>query len=193
MKIKIMIIVWCLFLSIYSNNAFSNIDPIKFIENIIQESKPYLLKKDDKFLENVMEKYIDFNEVATWIVGKNTWIKSNVEEKIFFINELKILMLKTYSKTAYYYIDANVEFLKPKIYSDIKKNKRIQISSIMIKNNKSINITYRLIKHDDNFLVFDIIIEGISILKSLKTQYSDIIKNYGLNYTSELIKSNNMK
>ena len=51
----------------------------------------------------------------------------------------------------------------------------------MKKNNKNISIIYRLIKHNDTWLVFDVIIEGISILKSLKTQYSEIIRLYGLN------------
>ncbi|HIH2762879.1 MAG TPA: Tgt2/MlaC family protein [Candidatus Azoamicus sp.] len=174
-----------------SNLAHSKeIKPIDFIQNIINECKPALIKENNFFLEETMEKYIDFNEIATWIAGKNIWKDSSINKKECFINELKKLMLKTYSKTIYYYVDADVEFITPKSkkIDENTHNSRIQISSIMKKNNKNVTIMYRLIKNNDSWLVFDVIIEGISILKSLKTQYSEIIRLQGLDEAIKKIK-----
>lgn len=186
---KIILIIFILInFKIY---AFDS-NPNKFIENIIEECKPILIKENNSFLEDTMEKYIDFNEIAIWISGKKIWENSSSQEKTEFLSELKKLMLKTYSKTVYYYIDADVEFInnkKNKINDQYEK--RIQISSIMKKNNKNITIEYRLIKSNDSWLVFDIIIEGISILKSLKTQYSEIIRLHGLNEAIKRIKNLN--
>lgn len=167
-----------------SNLAYSNaVKPSDFIQHIINECKPALVKENNSFLEATMEKYIDFNEIATWIAGKSIWKDSPENKKNIFITELKKLMLKTYSKTVYYYVDADVEFIAPKskkIETNINDT-RTQVSSVMKKNNKNITIMYRLIKNNDSWLVFDVIIEGISILKSLKTQYSEIIRVHGLN------------
>lgn len=172
--------------------AHSN-NPVNFIQKIINECKPALIKENAIFLEETMGKYIDFNEIATWIAGKNIWKDASEKQKIDFIKELKQLMLKTYSKTVYYYVDADVEFIAPKQKNfDNKQDIRIQLSSIMKKNNKNVTITYRLIKHNDSWLVFDVIIEGISILKSLKTQYSEIIRIYGLDDATKKLSIANL-
>jgi phospholipid transport system substrate-binding protein len=185
MKIIIFIIFFI------SNSVYPNvITPSTFIQNIINECKPALVKENNSFLEEIMEKYIDFNEIATWIAGKKIWKDSSEKQRELFITELKKIMLKTYSKTVYYYVDADVEFITPKskkIENNID-NTRTQISSIMKKNNKNVNIMYRVIKNNDSWLVFDVIIEGISILKSLKTQYSEIIRLHGLTEAIKKIK-----
>lgn len=173
--------------------AFSNEEnPSKFIGNIIEEIKPAIIERNNEFLERTMEKYIDFNEIATWIAGKTIWLNTDEKKKLAFICELKKLMLKTYSKTVYYYIDADIDFLTPKSSNENAiSQKRIQISSVMKKSNKNVNIAYRLIKNNNSWLVFDITIEGISILKSLKTQYSEIIRTKGIEYTTSKIKQTN--
>ncbi len=166
--------------------------PVYFLEKIIEESRPALVSKNDEFLEKTMEKYIDFEEMAMWIVGKALWSSIDIPKKDLFLIELKKLMLKTYSKTVYYYVDSDMKFLNPNLdEKSFDNKKRIQINSIMKKNNKNVNISYRLIKHDENWYVYDVLIEGISILKSLKMQYSDMIKNKGIEYTIDKLKHAN--
>lgn len=166
-------------------------DPVIFLGKVLSEIKPFLIEKNDFFLEKVMNKYVDFNEIALWLAGKTLWTSASDLEKNNFLTELKALMLNTYKKTVYYYIDADIEFLKPKFNELFNNEKRIQIASVMQKNNKNISISYRLIKNYDSWLVFDILIEGISILKSLQSQYSYIIKSKGLVYATDQIKINN--
>ncbi len=186
---KIIIILILLIFNFASANCKN---PADFIQTIINECKPALIKENNSFLEETMEKYIDFNEIAIWITGKNIWKESTDTQKNMFLKELKQLMLKTYSKTVYYYVDAEVEFITPKTkkQDEILTN-RIQISSIMKKNNKNINIAYRLIRHNESWLVFDVVIEGISILKSLKNQYSEIVRLHGLEDATQKIKISN--
>jgi len=187
MKRLVLLVIILLGISSYAHSEQE--DPFIFLNNIIEKSKPVLQNKNNEYLEKTMEQYLDFDEIATWIVGKTIWGKSNTIDKEEFLDELKKLMLKTYSKTVYHYVDSDVSFITPKSNNkNFSTQKRIQISSIMKKNNKNVNISYRLIKNNDSWLVFDVIIEGISILKSLKNQYSDMIKTYGLNYVNKKMK-----
>lgn len=178
----------CIFL--LSFVSFSNEkNPVYFLEKIIEASRPALINTNDEFLQKTMEKYVDFEEMAIWIAGKSVWSGASLESKKEFLFELKKLILKTYSKTVYYYVDADVSFLTPNIdEKSFENKKRVQINSIMKKNGKNISISYRLIRCDDSWLVYDVLIEGISILKSLKMQYSDMIKNKGMDYTINKIK-----
>lgn len=169
----------------------SNTDPVVFLENILIEIKPSLLHRDDFFLEKTVRKYVDFNEVAICVSGRQLWSLANEEDRLNFIDALATLMVSTYRKTVYYYIDSDIDFLRPKSKNFLDAKRKIQISSIMKKDNKSVNISYRLVKHDDSWLVFDILIEGISILKSLQTQYTALIKQYGIVYVTKKIHNSN--
>ncbi|HFL8819428.1 MAG TPA: ABC transporter substrate-binding protein [Candidatus Azoamicus sp. OHIO2] len=184
MKKILFLIILVISLSVSAHVA----DPLCFLETVLNEIKPLLIQKNDVYLEKAMDRYIDFEEIALWIVGKTVWTSALMTDKIAFIKELKVLLLKTYKNTIYYYIDADVDFLKPKFDSINQLHKRIQVFSIMKKNNKNITISYRLINNNNSWLVFDIIIEGISILKSLQTQYSHLAKLNGLAYTTDIIK-----
>lgn len=168
-------------------------NPVFFLEKIVEESRPALISRNDEFLEKTMEKYIDFEEMALWIVGKSLWLSIDFSKRELFLIELRKLMLKTYSKTVYYYVDSDISFLNPNLEKkNFENKKRIQINSIMKKNNKHVNISYRLITREDNWYVYDVLIEGISILKSLKVQYSDMVKNKGIDYTISKIKESNV-
>ncbi|HIH2762232.1 MAG TPA: hypothetical protein ACYCC8_00805 [Candidatus Azoamicus sp.] len=59
-----------------------------------------------------MEKYIDFEEMALWIVGKALWLSIDFSKRELFLIELRKLMLKTYSKTVYYYVDSDISFFE---------------------------------------------------------------------------------
>lgn len=181
------LILLCLF---FSFSVFSyEQDPIFFLKNVLSEIKPVLIEKNDLYLEKIMDKYVDFEEIALWIVGRSMWSNSSVLDKVNFINELKVLMLKTYKNTVYYYIDADVDFLVPAIDQLNVPLKRIQIFSILRKNNKNINVSFRLVSNNASWFVFDIVIEGVSILKSLQVQYSNLVQARGLAYTTSVIKS----
>lgn len=187
---KIIIIIIMVFLNF---QLFSTInDPIKFIENIIQKTKPALIEKNIIQLEKIMEENLDFNEIIILIIGKNIWESAIERQKLEFLNELKKLMLKTYTKTVCYYIDSDIVFLPIKNNNNLLNNqKRIQLNTVMKKNNRNVNIVFRLIRNNDSWLIFDVIIEGVSILKSLKAQLSEIIRIKGLDYTILKMKESN--
>ncbi len=186
----IIIIILYLFLNLQITKAQVN-DPIEFLTNIINESKNKLQNEGDCFIEKKIEKHIDFYEVSTLIVGYDVWKNMNNEEKKTFINEIKKLILKTYKKTVYMYVDSEIELEKPKQFNN--EIKKIQIYSKIKKNNKIININYRLIKKDNSWFLFDVIIEGISMIKSFKSQFEESIKFYGITNTINKIHEINNK
>lgn len=170
-------------------------DPVIFLQEVINECKPILTKKNDNLIEQKITEYMDINEMSVCIIGKAIWDITDLEKKKLFIQEFKKLILKTYIKTAYHYIDSEMNFsISNKQNKNISiTSKRIQLSSAVKKNNTIINIDYRLIKDKNSWLVYDIIIEGISILKSFRTQFSEFAKNNGIDKTIEKIKELNNK
>ena len=79
----------------------------------------------------------------------------------------------------------------------VKQNeaaKRIQISSKIHKSNgQLIQVEYRLIADENgDWKVYDLIIEGISILKGFQAQFSNQIRQNGLRSVTEQIKQHNL-
>lgn len=185
MKIKI-IVFFLLFLNFQVYSKHEN--PYIFIEEIIEKTKPCLINSDNKCLEDLIESYLDLQEVSVWIVGKHIWFNAADDIKFEFLKEIKKLILRTYSSTISYYIDSDVVFMKNKNDLKYENKSRIQVSSIMKKNGKNVHIAYRLIKKNDSWLVFDVVMEGVSILKSLQTQYSAAIKENGIDYIIKKMK-----
>ncbi len=169
-----------------------NLDPIFFLENIIKECKPLIKEKKNEILEKKISEFTDFNEISLWVVGKSEWENTPKIKKDLFIVELKKIILKTYNRTIINYIDSEIEFYLQN-NKEINFLKRIQVSSKIKKNDKIINVNYRLIKIENSWFIFDIIIEGVSILRSLKAQFSEMIKTIGLENTIEKMKSLNKK
>lgn len=175
----------------YSSLIFAVENPIIFLEKVLEDIKPALINRDDSSLDSYIKKYVSFEEVSLWIAGKTVWYNLDSDKKKIFIDELINLMLKTYKNTIYYYIDFDIDFLKPKIDYNNSNYIRIQIFSVMKKNNKNVTVSFKLIKFNESWLVFDIVIEGISILKSLQTQYSSLIRNYGIDYVIDKMRNVN--
>ena len=108
-----------------------------------------------------------------------------------FISAFKVLVVRTYATALNSYSNETVDFAPQKI--DTSKN-RIQVTSWIKRLNKdNIRLDYRLIKHGDGWLVYDIIIEGVSIIQGFQAQFSEKIKQQGLDSVIAEIKTHNKR
>ncbi len=173
--------------SLYSSNCR---DPVNFLEDILNEVKPKIAERDDVSLYNLLLRYVDFEEISIFITGKKIWFESNIDDRLSFIEQLQKLVFETYKKTAYHYIGFDFEFLRPSGYTLHLLNSRIQVSSILKRDGNIIVISYRMINKNDFWFIYDIIIDGVSVLKSLQLQYSSMIRLNGLKYAIDKMMMN---
>jgi phospholipid transport system substrate-binding protein len=59
----------------------------------------------------------------------------------------------------------------------------------MTKNGIDVPIDYRLLRHDDRWMIYDVNIEGISFVSNYRTQFSKIIQSGGYNSLIEKMKT----
>ena len=65
-----------------------------------------------------------------------------------------------------------IDFLKEK---ELGKN-RIEISTLAYNKNGAIPINYRMVITDKGWRVYDIIVEGISLVSNYRSQFSEILR-----------------
>ena len=168
-----------LFLS--SNDAFADgSDPKQFIQEIVDKAKEILVEsnsdkyKSDKLTEIALAT-VDINGVGFYTLG--SYRKDLTEEQK---KEYTILFKKYFLKT---FVSRLTDYSEPKIdvVSAEKKNEKYTIvSSILLATEKraEVKIDWRVYTKDPNKpLIRDLIIEGLSLARTQKEEFSSIIES----------------
>lgn len=143
-----------------------------------------------RIAEHLIIPHVDFIEMGRWIAGRNAWSKASESEQAAFISAFKTLVVRTYATSLLQYTDQTVEFMPAKASA----KERMQVSSYIRGGDKGpIKIDYRLIKQEEKWLVYDIVIEGVSLLKGYQAQFSDLARQQGLGAVTQRIKGHNTK
>jgi phospholipid transport system substrate-binding protein len=209
-NIKNIIIKIILFIAVINNNIIalastptpnkvSKTDPVQFLHTITDQVLTELkhsrkdssntAEKTNKIVNNFILPNVDFEEMCKWIAGRGIWSKATNEDRDEFIKELRTLLTKTYSSTLNDYTEEKIEFQN---YNGDINAKRIQVKSVVVRPDKeNLLVDYRLVATEDSWKVYDVIIEGVSILQGFRTQFSDDIKINGLKTVTKKIKNHN--
>ena len=168
-----------LFLSF--NNAFADSsEPKQFIQEIVDEAKKILVDsnsdkyKSDKLTEIALVT-VDINGVGLYTLGPYRKNLSEEQKK-----EYSILFKKYFLKT---FVSRLTDYSEPKIdvVSAEKKNEKYTIvSSILLATEKraEVKIDWRIYTKDPNKpLIRDLIIEGLSLARTQKEEFSSIIES----------------
>ena len=114
------------------------------------------------------------------------------EQKKEFIIEFRTLLLKTYAVALSKYKDQKIEF-KPTRMSDTDEIVIVK-SEIIQSGAQPIRVNYALSKRTGKWLVFDIVIEGVSLVTNYRSQFSSVIKKNGMDtLIKKLAKKNKGK
>ena len=135
------------------------------------QSKIFALA-EEKILPN-----FNFERVSRLVLGKN-WTRATAEQKASFQQEFRALLLRTYATALSKYKDQKIEFLPLRMIDDAKtasvKTKIIQDGG------QPIEVNYSLAQEDDVWKVYDIVIEGVSLVTNYRGQFSQEVRQNGL-------------
>ena len=146
---------------------------IKSDQEIQKGNKEKIYKlAEEKILPN-----FDFEKVARLVLGR-AWRSASDDQKKGFIIEFRTLLLKTYAVALSKYKNQKIKF-KPTRMSDT--DEIVIVKSEIIQNGaQPIRVNYALSKRTGKWLVFDIVIEGVSLVTNYRSQFSSVIKKNGM-------------
>ena len=147
-------------------------------------------KKSNLFTSLVMDS-IDLNLISKFVLSK-AWKNATNDEKERYINAFKEYFVNSYSNKLNQYSGEKV-----KISGSSEAGKYIIVESNVIKedvDNLQINISWRIIKKDNQFKIIDLNIEGISLVIAQREEFQSFLLNNDFNLDlliSKLEKINN--
>ena len=152
-------------------------EDVLFAINADQEIQKGNKEKIYKLAEEKILPNFDFERVARLVLGR-AWRSASEEQKKGFIIEFRTLLLKTYAVALSKYKDQKIKF-KPTRISE--ENTIVVVKSEITQSGaQPIRVNYALSKDTGKWLVFDIVIEGVSLVTNYRSQFSSEIKRNGM-------------
>lgn len=134
------------------------------------------VEKAREFVQTVLEPHTDFGRFSALVLGKH-WKKASADQKSRFKKEFKGLLVRTYATAFTEYSDWEIRYLPLRTNSDDKKV--VVKTEVLQPGAAPVSISYRMINKKGEWKVYDIIIEGISLIKNYRTSINNDIKSTG--------------
>ena len=159
------------------------------------------IKKDPKLTEEIIEKillpHVDFITASKWVLGQY-WDTASKAQKIEFIKTFRTLLLRFYSSALTEYLNSHDEKLDMSLmtFQDpgaINSTEVTVRSEVKPKTGKPVPISYQLHQTKRGWQVFDVSVEGVSVITTYKTSFASEIQQKGLDDFIASLKERNEK
>ena len=147
------------------------VDAVIAVLNNKELKKPEHKQERRKKIREIVNKRFDFEEMAKRSLGQG-WAKRTPEEKKAFVALFSDLLQNTYirkveryEKQSVVYTDERVEGQYAAVRTKVSTEKEVDIP-----------VEYRIFKEADKWEVYDIVIEGVSLVNNYRNQFSSMLR-----------------
>jgi phospholipid transport system substrate-binding protein len=130
----------------------------------------------EKKIWAIAEDIFDFTELSKRTLGRD-WKKLNASQQKEFTDLFSKVLGNVYLDRIMAYTNEKVVFDKESRLSDDKA----EVKSQVITASAEIPINYRMINMKGKWKVYDVVIEGVSMVKNYRVQFREILKNQSPN------------
>ncbi len=159
--------------------------PVPMLEHIADQIIGVLkvnksnLKSNPHIIYGAVETYflpnVDVAGMSRSVLGRQVWNKASPAERAQFAKVFTQLVIRTYSSPLAQYSDEKVQFLP------IRGNltaRFLRVNSVIVRSaGQNIPLSYSLVAKDNGWKIYDISVEGVSLLQSFKSQFNQVLKN----------------
>lgn len=152
-------------------------DKIKSILKADQEK----IKTDSNYLlavvDNIVAPHFDFDRMSSWALGKY-WRKAKPDEKTRFSREFRTLLVRTYAKALNDNYDKTIDMLPMRK----KKGGKEAIVRTEVQQSAGfpIPINYKMHIKDGAWKVYDVSVDGVSLVANYRSSFAKEIRKDGL-------------
>lgn len=161
------------------------------IEEVITILEDAALKGDENKQERrskimaAIANGFDFREMSQRVLGR-TWHDLSEDEKTYFVGQFTKLLENVYIGKLESYGGQSVSFVAERI-----KGKRAQVTTLVPYEGSEIPIHYIMQRELDTWMVYDINIEGVSLVRNYMEQFRSILRTEKYEGLIEIIEEKN--
>ncbi len=128
------------------------------------------------FVDSVVTPHTDFGKIAPLVLGKY-WKTATPQEQERFTHEFQTLIIRTYSRAFIEYNDWTIQFTPLDMSNE--DTKVIVKTQVLQPSLQPVNVDYRMVLSKGEWKVYDIMIEGVSLVTNYRSTFNDEIQTKG--------------
>ena len=177
---RIVVVLFFLVLLPLTQHAVANPDPTEQLKPVVDKvvsllkdaefRKQPVVEQADVIVKIVAERF-DFREMSKRVMGKQ-WRTLSAEQQDQFVALFTKLLQYVYINQVDGYLDKKVEFTDQRIKRD-----RAEVKTLLVGADKSIPVSYIMLLEKDNWMAYDIVVEGVSLIRNYMEQISTVLRD----------------
>lgn len=129
-----------------------------------------------QFVNGVISLHTDFDKIAPLVLGKN-WKTATTGEQERFKHEFQTLIVRTYSRAFIEYNDWTMRFMPLEMSNEATKV--IVKTEVLQPGLQPVDVNYRMFLSNGEWKVYDIMIDGVSLVTNYRSTFNDEIQTKG--------------
>ncbi len=130
----------------------------------------------------IVDRSVEYGAMAQRIIAQ-PWGDASEQDRTRFVGVFKQVLVQTYASMLDSYGGERVEFLGERI----KNDKYAQVKTHILGQGRKIPVAFRMVLQDGRWLLYDYVVEGVSLVRSYNGSYKSALKHGGVaNLTAQL-------
>jgi phospholipid transport system substrate-binding protein len=160
---------------------------------ILRDQREQLENEPDriyKIVDDHILPHLDDITMAKLALGKS-WNMASREQKIDFVNEFRDLLVRTYSKSLLEFKDQTIKYFPAVMEGDASRTS--VNAEVLQPGAPSIPLAYRMRIKDNAWKVYDIQVDGVSLVTSYRGTFTQEIRKSGIEGLLQYLRDKNEK
>ena len=143
-----------------------------------------------KLAEEKVLPYIDFEEATRLAVGR-AWSQANPEQRKKLVAEFRNMLVRTYSNAIEAYEGQTLKVLPSRGGKQAGNDEATVRAQFVRAGGKPLPIEFQMRKTGSTWKVFDIAVEGISLVLTYRSEFDAVVKQEGIDGLIKRLKQKN--
>jgi len=179
--------------------AQSSVPPDELVETTVNELIEKLeqrraeLEQDKRKLyqmvEEVVVPHFAVPVIARLVLARH-WREASEEQRASFAEEFKKLLIRTYATALFEYTGNEKMEVKPARIQEEKRRARVE-TLVTLPNSSPVPVNYSFILTEGEWKIYDVDIDGLSLVTNYRSTYGDFIRTNGLDALIEELARKN--
>jgi phospholipid transport system substrate-binding protein len=164
-------------------------------QQVIQviKKEPDVTKRDPNdiysLLNRIVVPHFDFDAMSKWVLARS-WKDLNARQRQRFTDAFRTLLVRTYAVSLAQYQDQKILYLP--VHAPADATEVMVRTEVQQTGAPAIPINYRMHLKDNEWKVYDVIVDGVSLLLNYRTSFAAEIRQGGIdNLIQRLSQHNN--
>ncbi|WP_310600565.1 ABC transporter substrate-binding protein [Desulfobulbus sp.] len=129
-------------------------------------------EQSDRMISVIRERF-DFREMSKRVLGQQ-WRNLSDKEQSEFEDLFTQLLQYVYVDKIDDYSGQQIQYTLQRVKAD-----RAEVQTLLVDKNKSIPVFYIMILRNDQWMIYDVVVEGVSLVRNYMEQFNEILRKDG--------------